>query len=73
MPPFTSIKRRELIKALRRAGFEGPFAGGKHEFMVKGHLRLVMPNPHAGEISKELLIRILRQAKISREEWEKFS
>jgi hypothetical protein len=39
--------------------------------MVKGHLRLVMPNPHAGEISKELLIRILRQAKISREEWEK--
>ncbi|MFZ5808042.1 MAG: type II toxin-antitoxin system HicA family toxin [Chloroflexota bacterium] len=71
MPPFISIKRHELIKALRRAGFEGPFAGGKHEFMVKGHLRLVMPNPHEGEISKELLIRILRQAKISREEWEK--
>jgi len=42
-----------------------------HEFLVKGELRLVLPNPHAGEIGKELLARILRQANISRAEWEK--
>ena len=71
MPPFGPIKRKELIKALRQAGFEGPFAGGKHEFLVKGELRLVLPNPHQGEIGKELLARILRQANISRTEWEK--
>jgi hypothetical protein len=24
MPPFVPIKRRDLIKALKQAGFEGP-------------------------------------------------
>jgi predicted RNA binding protein YcfA (HicA-like mRNA interferase family) len=60
-----------LVKALKQAGFEGPFAGGKHEFLVKGELRLVLPNPHQGEISRELLARILRQANVSRAEWER--
>jgi hypothetical protein len=38
--------------------------------MVRGELRLVIPNPHTGEISRDLLARLLRQAGISREEWE---
>ena len=38
--PFGSIKRKDLIRALKQAGFEGPYAGGKHEFLVKGNLRL---------------------------------
>lgn len=71
MPPFSSIKRRELINALKAAGFEGPYAGGKHEFMIRGNLRLTLPNPHQGEISKDLLSRIMKQAGISRDEWEK--
>jgi len=71
MPPFAPVKRHDLIQALQRAGFAGPFTGGKHEFMVKGELRLVLPNPHRGDIGKELLLRLLRQAKISRDEWEK--
>ena len=70
MPSFGPIKRQDLIKALKLAGFTGPFTGGKHEFLVKGELRLVVPNPHQSEISKDLLARILRQANISREEWE---
>ena len=70
MPAFAPAKRKELINALKRAGFEGPFAGGKHEFLVKGNLRLTLPNPHQGEISKDLLSRILKQASISRKEWE---
>lgn len=71
MPAFDPIKRKDFIKALKRAGFEGPFAGGKHEFLIKGELRLILPNPHQSEISKDLLARILRQAHLSREEWEK--
>ncbi len=71
MPPFGPIKRKDLINALKKAGFDGPFAGGKHEFLVKGNLRLTLPNPHQGEISKDLLSRILKQAGISRNEWEK--
>jgi predicted RNA binding protein YcfA (HicA-like mRNA interferase family) len=70
MPPFGALKRKDLIKALKQAGLEGPYAGGKHEFLVKGELRLVLPNPHQGEISKDLLARILLQANISRNEWE---
>jgi len=71
MPTFSPIKRKELLRALKKAGFEGPYPGGKHEFLVKGNVRLTLPNPHVGEISKDLLARILRQAGISREEWEK--
>lgn len=71
MPAFGSIKRKDLIRSLKQAGFDGPHAGGKHEFMVKGNLRLTLPNPHQGEISKDLLSRIIKQAGISRGEWEK--
>jgi predicted RNA binding protein YcfA (HicA-like mRNA interferase family) len=71
MPPFKPVKRKDLIKTLRSAGFEGPYAGGRHEFLVKGQLRLILPNPHQSEISRDLLARILRQANLTREEWEK--
>jgi len=71
MPSFGPVKRKDLVKALRQAGFEGPYAGGKHEFLVKGEIRLILPNPHQSEISKDLLARVLRQANVSRAEWEK--
>lgn len=40
-------------------------------FMVKGEIVLRIPNPHRSDIGKELLSRILKQAKIERETWEK--
>ena len=46
----------------------GP-SGGKHLYMVKGEVRLTVPNPHAKEICVDLLKRLLRQPDISREEW----
>jgi predicted RNA binding protein YcfA (HicA-like mRNA interferase family) len=70
MPAFGPVKRRDLIESLKRAGFEGPFTGGKHEFLVKAQLRLVLPNPHQEDIGKDLLARILRQANLSRADWE---
>ena len=70
MPPFGPVPRQDLVRALRSAGFDGPYSGGKHAFMVKGALALVIPNPHHGDIGRELLSRILRQAGISRREWE---
>lgn len=39
--------------------------------MVRDELRLTIPNPHGGEIGRPLLIRLLRQAGIDREEWER--
>lgn len=71
MPPFGPIKRRDLIRYLRQAGFEGPYSGGKHQFMEKEDLTISIPNPHQGDIGREFLVRILHQAQINRDEWEK--
>ena len=71
MPALGPISRNDLIQALKQLGFEGPYVGGKHAFLVRGQLRLTLPNPHQKEISKALLARILKQALISRDEWEK--
>ena len=69
MPRLAPISRRELIRRLRELGFTGPYVGGRHEFMLREERRLILPNPHRGKISVDLLIRILRQAGITREEW----
>lgn len=70
MPAFGPIKRSELVRLLKKLGFDGPYAGGKHEFMVKNSLKITIPNPHRGDISKGLLAEILRQANITKDEWE---
>lgn len=49
MPKFGPIKRKDLIRFLREYGFFGPYSGGKHQFMVKGKLKVRIPNPHKGE------------------------
>jgi hypothetical protein len=50
-------------------GYEGPFAGGRHPYMIRGDVVVTLPNPHRGDISVALLQRILEQAEISRDEW----
>jgi predicted RNA binding protein YcfA (HicA-like mRNA interferase family) len=71
MPTFGPIKRKKLIYYLQQVGFSGPYSGGKHQFMIKGHLRVRIPNPHKEDIGKNLLMSILREAGINKEEWEK--
>jgi predicted RNA binding protein YcfA (HicA-like mRNA interferase family) len=71
MPAFGPIRRRDLIYYLRKLGFTGPFAGGKHEFMQRGSLSLAIPNPHGRDIGPKLLAILLRQAGIDRSDWEK--
>jgi predicted RNA binding protein YcfA (HicA-like mRNA interferase family) len=70
MPPFGPVERDVRIRCLRKQGFEGRYSGGKHPFIVKGDLTLTIPNPHQKDIGRELLARILRQAGVSKEEWE---
>lgn len=70
MPKPISIKK--LIYRLGCFGFEGPYSGGRHMFMKKGNLKLRIPNPHQGDVSKSLLSEILRQAGISINDWNKF-
>ncbi len=70
MPRFVPVSRRELIRRLVVLGFDGPYAGGWYEFLLRGDMRLILPNPHRGEISVDLLTRLLRQARITREAWD---
>jgi len=69
MPKPISVKK--LIQNLNSLGFSGPYSGGRHMFMIKGGLKLRVPNPHKGDISKHLLSEILRQAGVSTSEWKK--
>jgi predicted RNA binding protein YcfA (HicA-like mRNA interferase family) len=71
VPWLGPIKREELVRYLRALGFEGPYSGKKHQFMLKGVVRLRIPNPHQSDIGKELLSRILKQAGIDKDTWEK--
>jgi len=69
MAKLSPLSWRDFVKRLHEFGFEGPYQGGKHPYMVKGDLVLTIPNPHRREISTALLSRILRRAGITREEW----
>ena len=70
MPGIGPISRRDLTAALWRAGFVGPSGRGNYQIMQRGDVTVWIPNPHRGDISSGFLIRILRQAGITREEWE---
>lgn len=73
MPHLGPIKRKDLIYFMRQWGFEGPYSGGNHQYMIKikENITVFIPNPHQGDISESLLLRILKQAKIDRAVWEK--
>jgi predicted RNA binding protein YcfA (HicA-like mRNA interferase family) len=71
MPVLGPTSRKDLVRCLLKMGFEGPYSGGKHQFMLKGNVTLTLPNPHKRDVGRELLSRILRQAGISRKEWER--
>ena len=71
MPRIGPVQREDFVSCFRRMGFEGPYAGGKHEIMRKGLQTIRVPNPHRGDISTGLLVGIPRDAGIDRKEWEK--
>jgi predicted RNA binding protein YcfA (HicA-like mRNA interferase family) len=71
MPPWGPVSRRDLIRGFRSLGFEGPFSGGRHQFMVRGDLVVTIPNPHGKDFGIGLLSRVLRQAGVARRDWER--
>lgn len=66
-----NISRKEIIKKFRVLGFSGPHSGKKHQFMKKGPLKVRIPNPHGGDVSTELVKRIIKQADITDNQWDK--
>jgi len=71
---WTPCKRRDFIKKLRAIGFDGPYAGGNHHFLVYGQHRLAIPSN--SEYSVAQLRMMLREVEailnhaIAPDEWE---
>ena len=74
MPRWTPCKRREFIRRLRVLGFEGPFSGTRHNFLIFQEHRLAIPTNE--EYSVPQLRMMLREVeeilgrKITIEEWD---
>lgn len=70
-PMLKNISWKKLVQKFRQLGFDGPYSGGRHLFMIKNKLKIHIPNPHGDDISKHLVAEILRQAEISNDDWNK--
>lgn len=69
MSTLAPVSGRQLIKALRRLGFEVIRIKGSHHFLQHPDGRCTVVPVHRGEaIGRGLLAQILRDCDISREE-----
>ena len=67
------MRRREVIVALRRAGFEVLRTKGSHHFMRPSDGRRTVVPVHAGEtIGPGLLSKILKDAEMDAEEFTRW-
>jgi hypothetical protein len=68
-------KRRDFIRRLRLLGFDGPFSGTRHQFMVYEHHHLAIPSN--AEYSVPQLRMMLREVEgiigraIAVEDWNR--
>ena len=75
MSPWKPCKRRDFIRRLRKLGFEGPYSGTRHQFMVHEQHRLAIPSnaeyslPQLKMMIKE--IEEIIEQKIEMEEWNR--
>ena len=73
MSRWTPCKRSNFVRKLRRLGFDGPFAGSRHQFMVFSQSRMAIPSN--AEYSVPQLRMMLREIEnilgreVSAEEW----
>ena len=44
MSRWTPCKRNVFLRRLRQLGFDGPFSGARHQFMVYQNRRLAVPS-----------------------------
>ena len=44
MSRWTPCKRTDFVRRMRKMGFEGPFSGTRHQFMVFSQHRLTIPS-----------------------------
>ena len=74
MSRWKPCKRSEFVRRLRKIGFEGPYSGTRHQFLIRENHRLTIPSN--AEYSVPQLRLLLREVgviigrDVTREEWE---
>lgn len=75
MSQWTPCKRRDFISRLRNLGFDGPFSGTRHQFMVYKQNRLAIPSNTEYSIPQlKMMIREVENIigrEISVDEWNR--
>lgn len=73
MSQWRRCKRRIFIRRLRKLGFEGPYSGTRHQFMVHQQHRLAIPSNVEYSVPQlRMMIRQVEQIlgrEISAEDW----
>ena len=73
MSNFPSVTGAQLVKALRKLGFEVIRIKGSHYFLQHSDGRCTVVPVHRGEtLGRGLLAQILRDCDLSREELQKY-
>jgi hypothetical protein len=74
MAAWRPLKRREFIRHLRALGFDGPFSGTRHQFMILGQHRQTIPSNAEFSVPQvRLLVRQVEsilERPVSLDEWD---
>ena len=74
MAAWRPLKRREFIRKLRGLGFDGPFSGTRHQFMVlKQHRQTIPTNSEYSVPQIRMLLRQVEsilERKLTLDEWD---
>ena len=75
MSRWTPCERREFIRRLRLMGFDGPFSGARHQFLVFRENRLTIPSNEEYSVPqlKMMLhdVAVILGREIPLQEWER--
>jgi predicted RNA binding protein YcfA (HicA-like mRNA interferase family) len=71
MPRLSPLKSADVIRKLRRLGYDGPIPGGRHMRMVNMKTGKIIPVPVHGskDVSVGLIRAIIKETGITPEEW----
>lgn len=73
MSKWAPCKRRDFIRKLRKLGFDGPYSGARHQFMIRDQHRLAIPSNVEYSVPqlKMMLLEVagIMEREISLDEW----
>ncbi len=75
MSRWNPCRRREFVRRMRALGFDGPFSGTRHQFMIFAGHRLTVPS--SNEFAVPLLRMMIREVegiigrRLSAAEWNR--